>query len=168
MILVRFLAAILASALTVAAGAQPTVSAIQLEPLEDGRVHVTNVQNHYGKCGEAVVQIIGVETNVGEFFVSDPNGESRITIIRDAGRRELTLERELDYYTGAACVTNRAKKYLLVWTNCGGTACAGIGWRFTVVDVDIPQIVAGGDGNCDEMCAYRMTNSRIPLLMNAE
>lgn len=152
------------------AQAQVLQSPIQLEPFpatsySNGGTNVVTVQNHYGRCGPSVVQVHGVARDNGDFFGIDPNAGARVVVIREAGRRELVLSDVFSDHNGVACVNNRGKRYLLIWSNCGGTAC-GDDFSFTVVDVDVPRVVAGGNTECDARCAARITGSRIPTDLN--
>ena len=77
----------------------------------------------------------------------------------------MVLKEALSDYNGVACVSKGPTKYLLVWSNCGGTAC-GDRFNFTVVDVKQLRILAGGKALCDEHCASRLTGNKLPLRLN--
>jgi hypothetical protein len=135
-------------------------------PYSKEESNVVTVQNHYGRCGASVVQVHGVKDDVGDFFSIDSNASARIIVIRKSGKRELVLNDVFSDHNGVACVGTGSRKYLLIWSRCGGTAC-GDDFGFTVVDIKIPQVLAGGGRECDEHCAARITGSRIPLQLNS-
>ncbi len=159
--------------LTAPANAQDDGTAIRLQPFpaDSGtlasKVDVTTVQNHYGRCGSAVVQVLGVERQVGNFFTVDaPAGNARVVVIAEGGQRSLTIEDSLSDHNGVACLTAKPSPYLLIWSNCSGTAC-GDDFGFTVIDVERLRIVSGAAGECDQKCAQRLTGSRLPLELNS-
>jgi hypothetical protein len=154
------------------ATAQVLSSAIRLEPLpaiaaSPAEVDVTTVTNHYGRCGSAVVQVIGVEQDNGDFFSVDAASESaNVVVIAPGGRSRLSLRSALSDYNGVACVGIGANKHLLVWSTCSGTVCGGMGYSFTVVDVRALRILAGGRSPCNASCAQWLTGSRLPLQLD--
>lgn len=159
--------------LTAGANAQDDGTAVRLQPFPadsgilSSKVDVTTVQNHYGRCGSAVVQVLGVERQVGNFFTVDaPAGNARVAVIAEGGQRLLTVEDALSDYNGVACLTTKPSPHLLVWSKCGGTAC-GDDFDFTVIDVERLRLVSGAAGECDAKCAQRLTGSRLPLELNS-
>lgn len=58
---------------------------------------------------------------------------------------------------------SRNGNHLLIWSMCGGSAC-GETYGFTVVDVDQPKVISPTD--CDEVCAARLTASKLPFILN--
>jgi hypothetical protein len=156
--------------LTAVANAQDRGTAVRLQPFPadsgilSSKVDVITVKNHYGRCGSAVVQVLGVKEQIGNFFTID--GNARVVIIADGGQRSLTIEDALSDYNGVACLTTKRSPYLLIWSNCAGTAC-GDDFGFTVIDVERLRIVSGAAGDCDAKCAQRLTGSRLPLELNS-
>lgn len=161
----------LAFAATVAAFTVPLQAqrAIQLEPFPAtsfssvSEVHVQRVENHYGKCGPATVQVLGVERQVEDFFTN--SGSTRVVVIGEGRETIVTLEEELSDHVGVACVGEGAQKFLLVWSNCAGTAC-GDEFTFTVVDAAGPRVLARSP-DCDTGCAEALTGSNLPTRLNA-
>jgi hypothetical protein len=159
--------------LTAATNAQDDGRAVRLQPFPANagilasKVDVTTVKNHYGRCGSAVVQVLGVKQQVGNFFTIDaPAGNARVVVIAEGGQRLLTVEDVLSDHNGVACLTTKPSPNLLIWSKCGGTAC-GDDFAFTVVDVERLRIVSGAAGDCDARCAQRLTGSRFPLELNS-
>lgn len=142
--------------------AQTIRTPVLLGPISPStRVDRTTVTNIYGSCGSAVVQVLGVKDSNDQFFTVDAAaGNSDVVVIAEGGQRQISLKRYLSDYNGVACVGKSAKK-VLVWSDCGGSAC-GHGYQFTVVDVRSLRIVAGGPNECGEMCATRATGSDLP------
>lgn len=143
--------------------AQSTSRAIILEPLSSDGIDRVTVRNVYGKCGSSVVQVLGVRDENDDFFSVD--GNSDIVVIRDGGRQQVSLKRHMSDYNGVACVGAGSQKKVLVWSDCGGSAC-GHGYSFTVVDPASLRILAGGTTPCNAVCATRVTGSRLPNLLN--
>ncbi|HEX8643891.1 MAG TPA: hypothetical protein VF702_08260 [Allosphingosinicella sp.] len=145
-------------------------SPIQIEPFpatsqsSARTVDVTTVQNHYGRCGPVVVQVLGVAAQHEDFFTIDPaSGTSQVVVIGQGPRRSVAVP--LSDHNGVACVTNGMRRYVLIWSNCGGTAC-GNDFSFTAVDVERVRRVAGSGLNCDASCAHRITGSDLSLRLN--
>jgi hypothetical protein len=151
------------------AGSAQAQSAIQIEPFPatsyspKSQIMVTTVRNYYGRCGAATVQVLGVERQEKTYFTSD--GVATIVVIGAGGRPSLDLKDAVSDYTGVACVRNGIKKYLLIWSNCSGSAC-GDDFNFTVVDTQPVVEVAGGRDACNAQCAFGITKSRLPFLLN--
>lgn len=153
-----------------AADAQP---AIKLEPfpptswMPKSEASVTTVHNHYGRCGSAVVQVLGVLKQVDGFFTVDSGSAEgpSVVVIAAGGADSLTLKEVLSDYNGVACVSKGPAKYLLVWSKCGGSAC-GDDFDFTVVDIARLRVAAGGKVPCDDRCAASITGSDLPLAIN--
>jgi hypothetical protein len=146
--------------------AQAAPPSITLEPLSGEReIDSTSVRNIYGRCGSAVVQILGVERDVGYFFTVDSAaGNADVVLIGGGGRKQLSLKPFLSDHNGVACVGRSAKR-LLFWSNCSGTAC-GDEFGFTVVDVMALKIVAGGPNSCSARCASIASGSDLPSRLN--
>ena len=166
------LAATLLLFLAATAQAQGDGTAVRLQPFppESGspgqEVHVTTVQNYYGRCGSSVVQVLGVEQQVGDFFTIDSAaGNARVVVIAD-GQRSLVVNDALSDHNGVACLTTKPWPSLLIWSKCSGTAC-GDDFGFTVIDVERLRLVSGAAGECDAKCAQRLTGSRLPLELNS-
>lgn len=167
-----FLRVFMASSL-VTGSAATAQSAIQLEPLSDPfnpskrTVDVTTVHNYYGQCGRSIVQVLGVVDQSETSFTTDVSAtdQASIVVIAPGGRRHLILRNMLSDYNGVACVTKSGAKLLLIWSNCGGTACPDA-FNFTVVDVRGLRVIAGGLASCDAQCATRLTGSRLPFVLN--
>jgi hypothetical protein len=144
--------------------AQAPPSAIRLEPLEAGAsgARMTTVHNYYGRCGPAVIQVLGVANDNGDFYSVDAAGRhATVVAIGPGGGPTLDLGGALSDYNGVACVGDGANRHLLLWSACGGSACDD-GYNFTVVDVRALRILAGGDAPCDAACARRLTGSPLP------
>jgi hypothetical protein len=160
--------AALSLAALLASGAQAQ-SAIQIEPFPatsyspKSEVIVTTVRNYYGRCGPATVQVLGVERQEKTYFTSD--GVATVVVIGSGGRPSLDLKDAVSDYTGVACVRNGERKYVLIWSNCSGSAC-GDDFNFTVVDTQPVIEVAGGRDACNAQCAFGITKSRLPFLLN--
>lgn len=162
-----------ATILFVLSSAVDAQSAIQLEPFPatswspKSEINVTTVQNYYGQCGSAVVQVLGVLQQVDDFFTVDGGSAEgpSVVVIAPGGRRSLVVKDALSDHNGVACVSKGPSKYVLVWSNCGGTAC-GDDFNFTVVDVKQLRVLAGGKASCNEHCASRLTGSKLPLKIN--
>lgn len=167
------LAATLLLFLAPTAQAQRDGTAVRLQPFpseswsQGQEVHVTTVQNYYGRCGSSVVQVLGVEQQVGDFFTIDPSaGNARVVIIAEGGQRSLVVEDALSDHNGVACLTTKRSPSLLIWSKCSGTACRD-DFGFTVIDVERLRLVSGAAGECDEKCAQRLTGSRLPVELNS-
>jgi hypothetical protein len=170
--MLKVVGCILAAGLLLLGSAAGAQSAITLEPFPStawepkSGVNVTTVHNYYGQCGPAVVQVLGVREQVDYFFTVDAAADvARVVVIAPGGQRSLVLKDVLSDHNGVACVTNGATKYLLLWSNCGGTAC-GDDFSFTVVDVKQLRVLAGGKTACNEQCAARLTGSKLPQRLN--
>jgi hypothetical protein len=150
-------------------GAAQAQSAIQIEPFPatsyspKSQVEVTTVRNYYGRCGPATVQVLGVQRQEKTYYTSD--GAASVVVIGSGGRPTLDLKDAVSDYTGVACVRNGARKYVLIWSNCSGSAC-GDDFNFTVVDTQPVVEVAGGRDACNAQCAFGITKSRLPFLLN--
>lgn len=161
---------IAAVALTVVLGsAAEAQSAIQIEPFPTtsyspkSEVMVTTVRNYYGRCGPATIQVLGVERQEKTYFTSD--GVATVVVIGSGGKPTLDLKDAVSDYTGVACIKNGQKKYVLIWSNCSGSAC-GDDFNFTVVDTQPVFEVAGGRDACNAQCAFGITKSRLPFVLN--
>ena len=154
-------------------GVANSQSAIQLEPFPatsyspKPKVDITTVHNYYGRCGSAVVQVLGVARDDGDFYSVDGGSAegASVVVIAPGGRNQVTIKDALSDYNGVACVTKHPAHYVLIWSNCGGTAC-GDDFNFTVVDVKQLRVIAGGRASCDEVCATRITGSALPMKLN--
>lgn len=147
-------------------------SAIRIQPFPPtswapkSEVEVTTVHNYYGRCGSTVIQVLGVVDQVENFFTVDSGSDNtRIVVIAEGGQRSLVLKGELSDYNGVACLVGGSTPFLLVWSNCAGSAC-GDDFTFTVVDVEKLRKISGPTSACDAQCAYRLTGDRLPLELN--
>lgn len=142
-------------------------TAIKLQSLDggSGQVEIVSVKNYYGRCGASVVQILGVAEDHGDFFTVDSAGSnSAIVVLGDDGSAE--IRRELSDHNGVACVGPASSPKVLIWSNCGGTAC-GDDFDFTVVTTGTPRIISDPDSGCDAACAARLTRSDLPHKINS-
>lgn len=114
------------------------------------------------------MQVLGVEREVGSFFTVDSASEigTAVVVIGKGRNSVLVLKDTLSDHNGVACLTSGQRKFLLIWSNCAGSAC-GDNFTFTVVDALAVRVVAGKSGDCDEQCASRLTGSRLPLKLNS-
>jgi len=148
---------------------------IQIEPFPpDGEgeykskpeVHITNIQNYYGTCGDAVVQVLGVEENPGDgFYTVDAGTDTAQIVILNEGSEVRIRQEDLSDANGVACLNSKKNPQILVWKNCLGSACPP-DFHFIVVDIRSMRIVRGGKTECDAVCAYRATGSQLPFRLN--
>lgn len=124
---------------------------------------IETIKVYTGACGSRVVRIVGVTDVNDKSFTLDIDG--RIIIHQGQGP-DLVIDSNngLSDYNGVACVErNDGSARLLIWANCGGSAC-GDDYGFVVVDPEKMKIVSSND--CDEMCGYALTGSRLPWALN--
>ncbi|HMO74200.1 MAG TPA: hypothetical protein PKD48_02570 [Sphingopyxis sp.] len=136
---------------------------VTLEPFPDSGVDVETVRNYYGRCGPATVQVLGVAQEEDGFFKGSIGGGSAVVVIGDGGAPVLEIREQLSDHNGVACVTGTAGPRLLIWSNCGGSAC-GDDFAFTVVDPAVAAIVS--DEDCDAACAASLSGSSLPFEVN--
>lgn len=164
-LLVRIAASISLLGLSVMTNAQALSSPVVLEPMspEEVGTDAVTVRNVYGKCGPAVVHVLGIRDEIGDFYAVDSAAENAdIVVIGKGGNQKISLKRALSDYNGVACIGSGLNKLLLVWSDCGGSAC-GRGYNFTVVDVQTLRMLAGGASACDAPCAAKITGNQLPL-----
>lgn len=160
------IALLIAPCATNTASAQATSGAILLEPLSSDGVDRVAVRNIYGKCGSSIVQVFGVLDEKDAYFSVDSGGDNAdIVVIQAGGSKKISLKRHMSDYNGVACVGTGARKQVLVWSACSGSAC-GDGYNFTIVDPASLRILAGGASPCDAACATRITGSPLPGRLN--
>ena len=148
---------------------------IQIEPFPpDGEgeykskpeVRIKTVQNYYGTCGDAVVQVLGVEENPwDEYYTVDARSDTaQIVVLTDEGELRIKQD-DLSDANGVACLNSKKNPQLLVWKSCIGSACPP-DFHFIVVDIRSMRIIRGGKTECDATCAFRATGSRLPFRLN--
>ncbi len=143
---------------------------ISIQPFAgDAHPMVEETTNVSGRCGSAVVLVLGAKEGAEDFFDGDP--DSTQVVIRQSSQQEVhvTEDNGLSDHNGVMCVSNKHGTHLLIWSNCGGSACSG-GYGFTVVDVEQPEIIAPLKKHelCDETCASKLTGSKIPYILNGK
>jgi hypothetical protein len=147
---------------------------IQIEPfppIVEGKykskpeVHIRNIQNYYGTCGDAVVQVLGVEENPGdEYYTVDAGSDTAQIVILNDGEELRIKQDDLSDANGIACLNSKKNPQLLVWKNCIGSCSPD--FHFIVVDIRSMRIIRGGKTECDATCAFRATGSRLPFRLN--
>jgi hypothetical protein len=144
-------------------------TAIVLQPMRgDHAVDVVKTINVTGSCGGAIVRVMGVTNTVGNFYTLDLDAGK--VIVRSSGQ-DLVLDADhgLSDHDGVACITNKTGNHVLVWSQCGGSACPDA-WDYIVIDADKLAIVSplgpNKGGDCDAACASRLTGSRMPFDLN--
>lgn len=102
-------------------------------PDGEEQLYVDSVVNVTGKCGGAIVRVIGAVNEGDEFFGVDDDGT--VVIIRRDAQSELRLRSQLSDNNKLDCVVgyNGSKQYLILATRCSGSVCPEI-YRYTVVD----------------------------------
>jgi len=129
-------------------------------------VHIVNVKNYYGKCGDAVVQVLGVQENPGDDFFTVDAASDTVRIVILGERSDIIIKQEdLSDANGVSCININKVPKLLIWKNCLGSACPP-DFHFIVVDIRSMRIIRGGKTECDAICAYRATGSRLPFRLN--
>jgi hypothetical protein len=111
------------------------------------------------------VQVLGVREQNGDFYSVDGSSDTYDVVVIREPRRQISLKKYLSDYNGVDCLTSGSAKRLLVWSNCSGSAC-GNGYSFVIVDPESLEILAGGDGNCNSLCAARVLGTDIPLKLD--
>lgn len=165
---INLFAALCLAASSAMAQTPSKIPPISIQPFAgDAHPMVQETTNVSGKCGSAVVLVLGVKEGTENFF--DGDADSTQIIVRQSSPREvhITEENGLSDYNGVMCISNKRGTHLLIWSNCGGSACSR-GYSFTVVDVEQPKIIAPLEkgGLCDEACAAKLTGSMIPYILN--
>jgi hypothetical protein len=132
-----------------------------LEPLTPE----TTTRNITGRCGGAVVRVMGITTFTDKMFASEPD-EAKI-IVRNRPMPELNIKP--DDYTGLACIHVEGKTFILIWGVCGGSAC-GEDYSFIVVDPKTMKILTPDHlrDPCDAKCAANLTGSALPYRINSK
>lgn len=124
-----------------------------------------STKNYTGSCGKSIVQVMGVENIVGNFFTFGT--QTSDTIIRSDNTKELIFKDYSDY-NGIACVPTKSGSKLLIWSNCAGNAC-GDDFSFVVIDPEIPAYLAPQNpskGTCDQNCASKILENYFPHKIN--
>src|SRR2546423_1126555 len=100
-------------------------SAISLPPWQGEKaLDIVETKNITGSCGTAVVRVLGI-TNIYDNYYSILLDAGKI-IVRKGPLKELVLSSDngvLSDFNGVACVPTKSGNRLLVWSNCGGSAC---------------------------------------------
>lgn len=146
------------------------VPAINLSPVKgkktvDVTKNIGGSKNITGSCGNATVIVKGVDRIYKYDYTF---GIGRI-IVRTASGTQLVLDDEspvLNDRNGLACVSTKAGKRLLLWSQCGGnSSLCDTDYSFFVIDPDHAVFLAPKDpnkGTCDEVCAANLLHSDLP------
>lgn len=147
-------------------------SAISLSPAKGASaVHIEQAENYFGSCGSAAVLVFGVTGTTQSSFTIQP--EAAKVIVRrppvklGGSSSDIVLSTKnsaLSDHNGIACVSYKSTYRLLVWSDCGGSAC-GQGYSYVVVDPEIPEILAprGVNSECRDKCAAELLGGALPL-----
>lgn len=138
---------------------------LNLKPMPgDEKIDTVKTENYSGSCGSALVRFLGVEHPVGEATYRMEVDAGKVIVRRNGKDIELTMFSGLDVYSGLSCVPTKAGPRLVVWSNCGGTACPS--YAFTLIDPEKPAIVTPKNpsaGFCDEKCVTTALGRKLPL-----
>lgn len=146
--------------------------AVQLSPMEGENSiddHVT--KNFTGSCGDAIVRVLGVTYIGDDQFRIDL--DAGMVVVRNTRGNELFLNinNVLQDYNGVSCINTKNKGgQLLVWTNCGGSACSE-GYNYYVIDPATATIVAPKDPTketCDAQCASEILEDYFPIKLDKD
>ena len=143
---------------------------VEIKPMRDETaVAIESSQNYTGSCGKALIRVLGVQETRNNFFAMDQDAGQ--IIVRHDITKQLVLSINnglLSDYNGVACVPSSDGEQLLVWSNCGGTACRG-DFQFLVINPDTLSFVAPKDpkrGQCNEKCASKALGNEFPQQVN--
>src|SRR5688500_10751827 len=128
---------------------------IDLQPLHQR--HPLEQSRHYSsRCGTAVVRVLGVTQEYAGLFKVD--FDAGRVIVRKRGAPDVVIDSQngLSDHNGIACIEQDGRTLILVWSDCGGSAC-GHGYNFTIVDTETPRILAPRPPErwCDSKCAAK-------------
>ena len=130
--------------------------AILLNPMQGNtNLSVTKVINIYGKCGDTVVAVLGVESDgfdgKGNFKI-DAAGNSDLQL-RNGGK-DISYQYILSDYNITHCIQTKNGARLLVGSICAGSSC-GDEFSYYVIDPKNGSILPGKGSkkNCDAKCA---------------
>lgn len=154
------------AALALAGPTAASAQAVAIAPMAgDTRIDTVVTQNLTGKCGAAVVRVMGV-TYIGDTFSTDLDA-AQVIVRHGDPYREVVIKNFLSDHNGIACVGPEGAETVLIWSNCGGTAC-GDEFTFQVIDPRRIAVIAGEIGGkpCDARCAASVTSSVVPLRIN--
>ncbi len=115
-----------------------------------------------GGCGGALVRVLGISNFGPETFTVDLDvGDVIVRRATSGAPINISLKQSLNDHNGMACVGLGRDTRLVLWTACGGSACGGDYFNFTVVDPSVPRVVSPESG-CDFACASDLTKNQIP------
>lgn len=141
---------------------------LNLAPMPgDKKMDVVKTENYTGSCGSAIVRVIGVQNFIDDTMFSMELDSGKVIVRGNNKELTLTVKEGLDYLVGVSCVSTRAGKRLLVWTNCGGNGCPF--FNFTIIDPEKALVVAPKNprkDSCDEKCATTSLGRKLPVLLS--
>lgn len=145
-------------------------------------LNIEHTQTIFGTCGNRVIGIIGVVNIFDDHFTIDSGGDPSI-VIRGEKSPEMKITADATYlrngidikyaasgmlsdHNGVACVSSHDSDKLLIWSNCGGSAC-GDNYNFYVIDLKTLSIIKKSDDSCDEACISKaLGGSKLPFQLN--
>lgn len=137
-------------------------TSIRIHPMKGEKSLDVEVGNVTGSCGNSVIRIVGITKAFDNVYTLD--GDGRI-IIRASSTKEISIFS--DDYNGMACVSTQSGDNLLVWHNCGGSACGD--FNFYVIDPNSLTYLAPKNPQkelCDAKCASQMLGNYLPQEIN--
>jgi hypothetical protein len=151
-----FAAVVLSLISSFAVAQQERNKAVALFPMSgDSQPSVSKVVNVYGKCGDAVVAILGIEAESfggREHFRMDSSGNPDLQLRKGDGK-DLSFNEMLSDFNVVQCVDTKKGNRLVVGSHCGGSAC-GDNMAYHVIDPKTGKAFPGRASKdvCDEKC----------------
>lgn len=143
----------LAAGLAISAHAQN--KSILIKPIQGEKtMDVQKTMNIYGSCGEAIIAILGVNSNSfdgSSTFTVDPSGIPEV-LVRSSGK-EHSFGWALSDFNSIKCSASKKGDRLVIGSNCSGSSCGDM-QNYHVIDTKSGAVFPskGSQVLCNNVC----------------